>query len=1150
MTSTHTAELPIPGIPLEARNVHIFPDMTTSLVGVTPLVQSGCTVQFAPEECTIQCPDRSVILCPSTTNGLWQLPLPAPDPAAPTNTAPQVTAEHTASLTASAGSVTAPNIQPSCTPADLVAFFHAALFSPATSTLLQALKKGFLPPFTGLTEANLRKHPPPAEATIMGHLDSRRKNIQSTKKGDLEEEPKDFFPSQPEDTTRSHYCLLTTAEPRHLVYSDQTGRLPHPSESGNNYLLVAYDYDSNAILLRPIKNRTADALTEAIKSVHNTLSKGGCQPKFHRMDNECPQQVKDYFHKRGVQYQLSPPDDHRSNAAERAIRTAKNHLAAGWYATDDKFPMYLWDKTIPQAELTLNLLRGSRINPKLSAWEQIHGRYDFNAHPIAPPGIKVLAHSKPATRRTWSTHAYEAWYVGPAMEHYRCYTVWAIATRQTRIVNQLTWLPHKPFPRLTSQDLFRATVEDLITILKQPPNDTFAGTLDPTQRGELIKFMDTLYPPASNKQRADTGTLPAPPLGVAPREDPAQSFIDTLVPSGTFSGTAINKDTGAQAEYKDLVQSSEGPRWKIAMCKELGRLFQGYNCPQQTHDTRGTDTCKFIRKHDLPPGKKPTYVRIVADYREHKADPYRVRCTVGGNLIDFPGDTSTKAADLVTVKCLINNIISTPGARAACIDIKDFYLNNPLPHAEYIRLLADTIPQDIWTQYHLHEFVDNRGYIYARVDKGMYGLPQAGKVASDYLIPRLAAAGYKETGVTPGLFKHDTNSIIFALVVDDFLVQFSSQEDLDHLQATLRQTYQITVDMEASKFCGMTLEWNYQEGHVTISMPGYIDKALQRFTHSLPSKPQHSPHAWTAPEYGARVQYADPEDTSLPLNSKGITHLQQVIGTLLFYARAVDNTMHVALGTLAAAQTQGTAQTMDAAVQLLNYAATHPDAAVRFYKSDMILYIHSDASYLSEPKARSRVGGYFYLGNYNEPADNPHPNGPIHVESRIMKNVMAAASEAEIGALFHNGQEGAHIRQILKELGREQAQPTRLTTDNSTADGFANNRTKIRRSKAMDMRFYWVQDRVKNGEFAVHWLKGERSLADYFTKLHPPSHHIKMRPIYLHTGNLAQVTTPDCRGVLIRDSGLTESFNPGLDCSQLCDSWQASGPSRRASVAV
>jgi hypothetical protein len=97
----------------------------------------------------------------------------------------------------------------------------------------------------------------------------------------------------------------------------------------------------------------------------------------------------------------------------------------------------------------------------------------------------------------------------------------------------------------------------------------------------------------------------------------------------------------------------------------------------------------------------------------------------------------------------------------------------------------------------------------------MYGLPQAGKVASDSLLPRLTAAGYT-AGVTPGLFKHATNSIIFAP-----LVQYSTDEDLVHLQDTLCQHYQITVDKEASIFCGMTLEWNYTDGHVTISMSGY-----------------------------------------------------------------------------------------------------------------------------------------------------------------------------------------------------------------------------------------------------------------------------------------------------------------------------------------
>ena len=174
-------------------------------------------------------------------------------------------------------------------------------------------------------------------------------------------------------------------------------------------------------------------------------------------------------------------------------------------------------------------------------------------------------------------------------------------------------------------------------------------------------------------------------------------------------------------------------------------------------------------------------------------------------------------------------------------------------------------------------------------------------------------------------------------------------------------------------------------------MPGYVEKALLRFTHQAPDKPEHAPHPWIAPVYGASIQYAEPADTSPALPKTGITKLQQIIGTFFFYGRAVDNTMLVSLGTLAAAQTQGTEKTMDATKQLLDYAATHPDAAVRFHKSDMVLYCHSDASYLSERNARSRVAGFFYLGNYNEPIDVTKPNGPIHIESRIMKHVMAAA---------------------------------------------------------------------------------------------------------------------------------------------------------------
>ena len=186
-------------------------------------------------------------------------------------------------------------------------------------------------------------------------------------------------------------------------------------------------------------------------------------------------------------------------------------------------------------------------------------------------------------------------------------------------------------------------------------------------------------------------------------------------------------------------------------------------------------------------------------------------------------------------------------------------------------------------------------------------------------------------------------------------------------------------------------------------MPGYIEKALETYLAERPKRPQHAPHAWTAPSYGSKVQLTPLADDSEPLDAGGLIRIQRIIGTLLFYGRAIDSTLLVALGTLSAAQSKGTAATAQAITQLLNYCATHPDAIA----SEMHLHIHSDASYLSEIRARSRAGGYFFLSDKPkklppEPHNTPPPlNGAIHVHSSIMRSVLSSATEAETGALFH-----------------------------------------------------------------------------------------------------------------------------------------------------
>jgi hypothetical protein len=213
----------------------------------------------------------------------------------------------------------------------------------------------------------------------------------------------------------------------------------------------------------------------------------------------------------------------------------------------------------------------------------------------------------------------------------------------------------------------------------------------------------------------------------------------------------------------------------------------------------------------------------------------------------------------------------------------------------------------------------------------------------------------------------------------------------------------------------------------------------------------------------------------------------------LFYARAVDPTMLTALSSLAAEQANPTKRTMEKTLQFLDYAASQEDAVITYRKSDMILAVHSDASYLSEPKARSRAGGHFFMSENDK---DPKDNGALHVVAKIIKQVMSSAAEAELGGLFINAKTAVPIRTTLEELGHKQP-PTPIQTDNSTAYGVVNNEVQPKATKAMDMRFYWLKDREAQKQFRIYWRAGKLNKGDYYTKHHAPIHHQTTRPTLL-----------------------------------------------------
>jgi len=562
-----------------------------------------------------------------------------------------------------------------------------------------------------------------------------------------------------------------------------------------------------------------------------------------------------------------------------------------------------------------------------------------------------------------------------------------------------------------------------------------------------------------------------------------------------FPGSVLNGETGELLEYRHLIKRPKfKDEWGYSFGNEIGRLAQG-----MPGRNKGTNTLFFIDRKDVPPDRwrDVTYGKIVCNVRPQKAETNRTRLTFGGSHCNTEIDCGTPTANLLSVKLLLNSVVSTPGAKFLGLDLKDFYLNTPMDRPEFLRMKIENFPDDVISQYKLKDIVDAKGFVMIRVEKGVYGLPYAGIIAQNLLEERLEKHGYKQSDQTPGFWTHATRPISFTLIVDDFGVKYVGKEHANHLIRVLEEFYEVEKDWKGKRYCGITLDWDYDRRKVHLSMPGYCSEALIKFRHER-RKVMDQPHEHAVPVYGAKIQYAKDADSSAKLGPEGKLFIQQVTGTFLYYARAVDSTMLVALSAIASDQAAPTENTMRKTLQFLDYVATHPDAILTYSKSSMVLNVHSDASYLCEPKAKSRAGGHFFLSNDD---DDPANNGAVLNIAQIIKNVMSSAAEAEIGALFLNSRQAIPARHTLIEMGHQQP-PTPIQTDNTTALGFVMKNLQPKATKSTDMKFWWMRDRSDRKQFRYYWGKGKNNLADYWTKHFCSAHHREKRPSILTPSKL------------------------------------------------
>jgi hypothetical protein len=1042
----------------------------------------------------------------------------------------------------------------------LIAYLHATAGYPVKSTWLAAVKRGAYASWPGLTPVLIARYCPDADETRRGHTAQPRQHIRSTQQPTMAPTVRPSQQTQPvSPTVEIHEIALTQ------LFTDDTGRFHPRAQSGNQYIMVGLHSASNAILVRPFATKHDTHRIPAYQELFSRLALAGAPPTTHIMDNEASAALQRAITANGCTLQLVPPHVHRRNAAERAIRTFKDHFLTILAGVTPTFPANRWDLLLPQAELTLNLLRPTAHPTATSAWEALFGPYNFDATPMGPAGCLVHIHNKATTRKSWDFRTQDGYYVGPARQHYRCYRVLTKEARTVIVSDAIKFRPHNlPTPTITTEDKIIHALHTINTTLGRSlpgPNDKQLAAIAALR--EILRAYTAPPPPGVPNQQPLPGVQPCtttptleaagPPPGVPtphpasewttvhPRrarpqeqhqppdapiasrtraqthtnrfallaaDDDTDNEVDTTTPTRPsaapgldalpIAAPVLDAKTGQLLEHRQLRKHPEYKDiWDTSYSNELGRLCQGVgtnNDDPSTKRVEGTDTFRVIHYNDIPPERRGdvTYTRVVCEVRPQKEDPNRTRITIGGNRICYPGDTGTKTGSLELVKLQLNSVLSTDDARFACYDLKNFYLGTPMDRPEYVRIRLSDIPHEFIEEYDLTKYANN-GWIYFEITKGVYGLKQAGKLANDLLTERLEPQGYYQCPTTPGLWRHKWRPISFVLIVDDFGLKYVGKRHAEHLYTALTQHYTVTTDWTGSKFAGIDIEWDYTKRTCRLTMKNYINELLLKYDHAQPRKPQHSPHAHKEIVYGAKEQFLPESDSSPLLDAKGIKRIQGIIGSLLYYARAVDNKLLATLSTISSQQACATENTNKAVNQLLDYVATYPNDGVTYRASNMVLAAHSDASFLTEHGSRSRAGAHIFLSE-----DDPIPrnNGPILTISQIIKFVMASAAEAELAGLYITAREMIPLRNALEEMGWKQPRSP-IQTDNSAASGFISDTIIQRRIKMIWMRLHWLRCRAAQGQFRFYWDRGASNLADYHTKHHPPAYHLAHRATHV-----------------------------------------------------
>ena len=406
---------------------------------------------------------------------------------------------------------------PSIEPA--IRYLHAAAGFPVKTTWLKAIRNGHYNTWPLLTVKNVNTYFPESEETQQGHMRCQRQGVRSTKVKVKKEEAEESE-KQAEPIEKKNDILISVYDTNDTMYTDQTGKFPHVSSRGNRYQMVAIHIDTNSIWVEALKNRTEGELILARRRALLRMKACGIIPAHQVLDNEASAAYKQEIKESGMTYQLVPPNNHRRNIAEKAIQTWKDHFVAVLSGTDNNFPMHLWCRLLPQAEKQLMLLMKTNINPKISAYAYLYGPHNYNAHPFVPIGMEAMVHDPPNKRRTFAQHCSKGYVLGTSTEHYRCWNLWNIKTKATR-VSETAFFKHKYItnPTVTPEDAIISAANRMSQALRQyKPNNMCEDDVQALSRLEHIFTKAANNNSTVNIQAIEPPTTPRVQTALTPHQ--------------------------------------------------------------------------------------------------------------------------------------------------------------------------------------------------------------------------------------------------------------------------------------------------------------------------------------------------------------------------------------------------------------------------------------------------------------------------------------------------------------------------------------------------------------------------------------------------------------------------------------------------------